>query len=101
MRRSPPTGSGRATGVEQMPLHGVTMVPTFDDAAAPERRETQYLEMFCNRGIYHDGWTGVTRHSTPWEVTSDMPAFEDDVWELYRPDDWSQAHDLSAEHPRS
>jgi arylsulfatase A-like enzyme len=48
-------------GVEQMPLHGVTMVPTFDDAAAPERRETQYFEMFCNRGIYNDGWTAVTR----------------------------------------
>jgi arylsulfatase A-like enzyme len=84
--------------VEQMPLHGVTLVPTFDDAAAPERRETQCFEMFCNRGIYHDGWTAVTRH-TPSEVTSDMPAFEDDVWELYGPDDWSQAHDLSAEQP--
>ncbi len=26
-----------------------------------------------------------------------MPAFADDVWELYGPDDWSQAHDLAAE----
>ena len=39
---------------------------SFDDAAAAERRETQYFEMFCNRGIYHKGWTAVTRHSTPW-----------------------------------
>ena len=31
-----------------------------------ERRETQYFEMFCNRGIYHEGWTAVTRHSIPW-----------------------------------
>ena len=52
-------------GVQQMPLHGVSMRYTFDDAEAPERRETQYFEMFCNRGIYHKGWTAVTRHSTP------------------------------------
>ena len=31
-----------------------------------ERRTTQYFEMFCNRGIYHEGWTAVTRHSIPW-----------------------------------
>jgi arylsulfatase A-like enzyme len=86
-------------GVQQMPLHGVSMVPSFDDAAAPERRETQYFEMFCNRGIYHKGWTAVTRHSTPWVSTAEQPAFDDDVWELYGPDDWTQAHDLAAEQP--
>ena len=42
------------------------MAYSFDDAAADERRTTQYFEMFCNRGIYHEGWTGVTRHSIPW-----------------------------------
>jgi arylsulfatase len=85
-------------GVQQMPLHGKSMAPTFDDPAAPERRETQYFEMFVNRGIYHKGWTAVTRHSIPWKPT-EMPAFDDDVWELYAPDDWTQAHDLSAEQP--
>ena len=30
---------------------------------AADRHETQYFEMFCNRGIYHEGWTAVTRHS--------------------------------------
>jgi arylsulfatase len=54
--------------------------------------------MFCNRGIYHEGWTAVTRHSTPW-VATPMPAFDDDTWELYGPDDWTQAHDLAAEQP--
>ena len=77
-------------GVQQMPLHGVSMLPTFGDASAPERRETQYFEMFCNRGIYHRGWTAVTRHSVPWVMAADMPAFEDDVWELYAPDDWTR-----------
>ena len=54
--------------------------------------------MFCNRGIYHEGWTAVTRHSTPW-VATEMPAFDDDVWELYGPDDWTQAYDLADEQP--
>jgi arylsulfatase len=81
-----------------MPLHGVSMAYSFDDAAAAERRETQYFEMFCNRGIYHKGWTAVTRHSTPWVMTENPP-LEDDVWELYAPDDWTQAHDLAGEQP--
>ena len=85
-------------GIQQMPLHGTSMAYSFDDADAAERRETQYFEMFCNRGIYHQGWTAVTRHSTPW-VATEMPAFDDDVWELYGPDDWTQAHDLAQEQP--
>ena len=85
-------------GVQQMPLHGVSMAYSFDDAAAAERRETQYFEMFCNRGIYHKGWTAVTRHSTPWVMTP-SPPLDDDVWELYAPDDWTQSHDLAAEQP--
>jgi arylsulfatase len=85
-------------GVEQHPLEGVSMAYSFDDAGAADRHTTQYFEMFCNRGIYHEGWTAVTRHSIPW-VATEMPAFADDVWELYGPDDWTQAHDLAAEQP--
>ena len=81
-------------------MHGVSMAYSFDDAGAAERRETQYFEMFCNRGIYHKGWSAVTRHSTPWVVGVEMPAFDDDVWELYDTNtDWAQAHDLAAERP--
>lgn len=87
-------------GVGQTPMQGVSMAYTFEDAKASERRETQYFEMFCNRGIYHKGWTAVTRHSTPWIMTPDKPPFDDDVWELYDTNkDWSQAHDLSKEMP--
>jgi arylsulfatase len=71
---------------------------SFDDAAAPERHETQYFEMVCNRGIYHQGWSAVTKHSLPW-VVGDPPAFDDDVWELYGPDDWTQFQNLAAENP--
>jgi arylsulfatase len=56
--------------------------------------------MFCNRGIYHQGWTAVTRHSTPWVMMPELPAFDDDVWELYGPGDWTQAHDLAKENPQ-
>jgi arylsulfatase A-like enzyme len=86
-------------GVQQMPLHGRSMVPSFDDPAAPEHRETQYFEMFVNRGIYHKGWTAVTRHSIPWVGAAELPPYDDDVWELYAPDDWTQAHDLAADQP--
>ncbi len=87
-------------GVEQKPYEGVGMLYAFDDEGAAERRPTQYFEMFCNRGIYHEGWTAVTRHSTPWVMTGDLPSFDDDVWELYdTTTDWSQAHDLAAEQP--
>src|SRR5207248_6619905 len=52
-----------------------------------------------NRGIYHEGWTAVTRHSTPW-IMGELPPFQDDVWELYdTTSDWSQARDLAAEMP--
>ncbi len=85
-------------GVQQVPLQGVSMAYSFDDAGADDRHTTQYFEMFCNRGIYHEGWTAVTRHSIPW-VSTEMPAFDDDVWELYGPDDWTQAHDLAKEQP--
>ena len=54
--------------------------------------------MFVNRGIYHEGWTACTRHSTPW-VDAALPELDDDVWELYPPDDWTQARNVASEHP--
>ncbi|MBV9323221.1 MAG: arylsulfatase, partial [Chloroflexi bacterium] len=86
-------------GVQQMPLQGTSMVYSFGDGGAAERHETQYFEMAVNRGIYHKGWAAVTRHSTPWLFHAALPAFDDDVWELYGPDDWTQAHDVASVHP--
>ncbi len=87
-------------GVEQHPIEGVSMRYSFDDAGAADRRETQYFEMFCNRGIYHQGWAAVTRHSTPWVMAPELPALDEDVWELYDTStDWSQSHDLAPEMP--
>jgi arylsulfatase A-like enzyme len=88
-------------GVQQMPIHGVSMLYSFNDAAAAERHETQYFEMFGNRGIYHKGWTAVTRHKTPWLLQGEVtPPFDDDVWELYDTSkDWSQSNNLAKQMP--
>jgi arylsulfatase A-like enzyme len=88
-------------GVQQHPIEGVSMAYSFNDRAAAERHETQYFEMFGNRGIYHKGWTAVTRHKTPWLLIGEtVPAFDDDVWELYdTTNDWSQAKNLAKDMP--
>jgi hypothetical protein len=87
-------------GIQQKPYEGASMLPAFGDGAAPDVRSNQYFEMVGNRGIYHNGWTAVTMHRTPWIAGfQEMPEFDDDVWELYEPGDWSQANDISADNP--
>jgi arylsulfatase A-like enzyme len=88
-------------GVQQSPMEGTSMLYSLIDPDAVERHDLQYFEMFGNRGIYHKGWSAVTKHHTPWEmVGAKLPALDDDVWELYDgTKDWSQADDLAAEMP--
>ena len=88
-------------GVQQQPIEGVSMLYSFNDAKAAERHETQYFEILGNRGIYHKGWTAVTKHGTPWVLVGRKTvALDDDVWELYDTSkDWSQANDLSKKMP--
>jgi arylsulfatase A-like enzyme len=89
-------------GVQQHPIEGVSMAYSFNDAKAAEQHETQYFEMAGNRGIYHKGWTAVTRHRTPWLTGRvALAAFDDDVWELYdTTKDWTQSKDLAKESPQ-
>jgi hypothetical protein len=77
------------------------MLHSFNDVEAPERHDLQYFEMFANRGIYHKGWSAVTKHRTPWiMVGGELPAFDDDFWELYDGrSDYSQARNLATENP--
>ena len=89
-------------GVAQQPIEGTSLLYTLDDEHAPDRHRVQYFEMVGNRGIYRDGWMAVTRHGTPWEMVQDgvRRSFDDDRWELYDTStDWTQAHDLSEQHP--
>ncbi|MBP6595915.1 MAG: arylsulfatase [Arenimonas sp.] len=86
-------------GITQDPIDGVSMLSTFNDAAAPEVHDTQYFEVMGNRAIYHKGWTAVTKHYTPWVQGPRIP-LDDDVWELYDTNtDWSQSRDLAKEMP--
>ena len=71
----------------------------FDDAKAPETprrpvlrdvRQPRHLPPGLDGG--HQAPHARGRPTTP-------PPFDDDVWELYGPDDWTQAHDLAAENP--
>jgi arylsulfatase len=86
-------------GVQQSPMEGTSMLYTFDAPDEPERHDLQYFEMFGNRGVYHKGWSAVTKHRTPWVLVGGViPAFDDDVWELYDGGtDYSQARNLAAE----
>ncbi|MCA3449011.1 MAG: arylsulfatase [Rhodobacter sp.] len=88
-------------GVDQSPIQGISMVYSFDDAAAESRRKTQYFEIFGNSGIYHDGWFAGTRpFRLPWSgVGTDVDVLTTE-WELYNiSQDFSQAHNLAAEMP--
>jgi len=86
-------------GVQQSPMEGTSMLYSFREPEAPERHDLQYFEMFGNRGIYYKGWSAVTKHRTPWVMVGGVvPAFDDDVWELYDGNvDYSQARNLAAE----
>jgi arylsulfatase A-like enzyme len=91
-------------GIKQKPIEGVSMVYTFDkaNANAPSKRDTQYFEMFANRGIYHDGWYACTTPpEPPWLLgTKPLPPVNEYKWELYNiAEDYSQANDLAAKNP--
>jgi arylsulfatase len=91
-------------GIKQKPIEGVSMAYTFDsaNAKAPTKHNTQYFEMFANRGIYHDGWYACTTPPVPpWMLgTAKLPTVSDYKWELYNlTDDYSQYNDLAAKSP--
>jgi arylsulfatase len=79
--------------VPRLPVHGVSLVPAFDDATARIERTAQYFEMLGHRGIWRDGWKAVTRHE------SGKP-YDADRWELYRlAEDFSESEDVAAREP--
>ncbi|MGZ6622465.1 MAG: sulfatase-like hydrolase/transferase [Solirubrobacteraceae bacterium] len=98
-------------GIEQEPMDGTSFVYTLDDPAAEERHTVQYFEFGGNRGIYKDGWWAASRpERLPWDFSpetlkrfgpgSGWDPDRDAPWELYYlPDDFSQAHDVAAQHP--
>lgn len=88
-------------GVKQQPMDGVSMVYSFDDAKAANRKQRQYYEMFGNRAIWVDGWKAVTLHAKrmPWDVNVVLP-FDKDEWELYNvAEDFSESKNVAKEYP--
>lgn len=88
-------------GTRQKPIEGVSMVYSFDNARAPDRRKTQYFEIFGNVGIYHEGWVAMTTPlRVPWSAKSADMDILTTRWELYNIDqDFSEADDLAAKYP--
>ncbi|MGA9585902.1 MAG: arylsulfatase [Terracidiphilus sp.] len=92
-------------GIPQSPIEGVSMAYTFDkaNADAPSTHSTQYFEMLCNRGIYHDGWYACTTpFAAPWLLgTGKLPGISDYQWELYDiSKDFSQSNNLKEKNPQ-
>jgi arylsulfatase A-like enzyme len=80
-------------GVPQLPIHGTSMVYSFNDADAATHKTVQYYEMLGDRGLWHQGWKAVTRHHKGDD-------FEQDRWELYHVDqDFSENQNLAESHP--
>jgi arylsulfatase len=87
-------------GIPQTPIEGVSMLYTFADANAKDRRLTQYFELYCNRAIYNDGWLAGTVHGAPWETGKPRATLDNDKWELYDTRvDFSLADDLAGKYP--
>jgi arylsulfatase len=90
----------RVNGIEQEPIEGVSMLPTFENPGADSTHKTQYFEIFGNRAIYSDGWLAGTVHKAPWE-TQPRARLQDDKWELYDTrSDFSLSNDLAASNPQ-
>jgi arylsulfatase len=88
-------------GVKQQPFDGTSMLYSFNDGQAPNRKKRQYYEMFGNRAIWADGWKAVTLHANrmPWELNVVLP-FDQDEWELYHvAEDFSESTNLAKKHP--
>ncbi len=71
----------------------------------PAPRSTQYFEMLGSRALYHDGWKATTDHiGSQLRVERDLVPgshdFDEDHWALFDLEhDFSEAHDLAADHP--
>ena len=80
-------------GHPQIPLHGMSLVYTWDGAGSPVQRGPQYFEQFGHRGLWKDGWKAVTYHRKGDD-------FDTEDWALYHlDDDFSEGHDLAVEQP--
>ena len=80
-------------GIEQMPMHGVSMANTLNAPMADSKHTTQFYMFDNQRSIYHEGWKAIAVHKN-------NTAFEQDKWELYHVAiDYSEANDVANQYP--
>lgn len=83
----------QVNGVEQIPLHGTSMVHTLNNNEADTQKKIQYFETIGQRAVWHEGWKAVTFHTKGTD-------FDSDVWELYHLDqDLAEIDNLADQHP--
>jgi len=94
-------------GYEQIPVDGVSLAYTFDDADAEPQKKEQFFDNNGSRAIYLDGWfAGTFGPFTPWDTAGSSETISDwdsaeDQWELYDLSaDFSQANDLADAQPQ-
>ncbi|MFK4805063.1 arylsulfatase [Microbacterium sp. ZW CA_36] len=74
-------------------MDGESVALNLTNSEARAGRNAQYWETLGHRAIWSDGWKAVTSH-TPGA------SYDTDTWRLYNTlEDFSEAHDLAAEHP--
>ncbi len=94
------TAPRELNGVQQKPIEGKSFADSLTDADAPAPRKTQYFELACNRGLYHDGWMASCPSFVPWVATRGEWDPDKAPWELYNvEEDFSQANDLAQKYP--
>ncbi len=94
-------------GHGQMPIDGVSLAHTFENADAEGAKDTQFFDNNASRGLYHEGWFAAARGPfIPWDTPSTAKRLAgwdsaQDEWELYDlRSDFSQAKDLAKENPQ-
>src|SRR5205823_7096350 len=78
------TAPDALNGVAQKPIEGISMVYTFNDPKAPDRRKSQLFELVSNRGMYQNGWIASSLAYLPWAATRTGYDPDKAKWELYK-----------------
>lgn len=92
-------------GVPQLSFDGVSIRSALADATSGDPRTQQYFECWGSRAIYRHGWKAVTNHvnqltAAERDHIEGSASFAEDEWQLFDTStDFSESHDLSAQHP--
>jgi arylsulfatase len=99
-------------GIKQDPIHGTSLLYSFNDAKVDSKHTLQHFYIFGARSIYKDGWKAATSHRPdnidngaglfPVDTSNiDPKRFEKDVWELYNlNEDFNELHNVANQYPQ-